>query len=395
MKKTIDDIDVLGKRVLLRVDFNVPLDDNLQIVDDTRIVAELPTIKTLLKRGARLIICSHLGRPKPGADNSKYSLLPVAKYLIKNLLNKVYFCQETVGVVAEQMANNLKNGEVLLLENVRFYTEEEDNDPIFAQSLARLADIYVNDAFGTAHRNHASIVAVAKLLPNAVGYLMSREINAISSVVDNPKRPFVAILGGAKVSDKIGLIKNVIEKCDTVLIGGGMAFTFLKAQGHSIGKSLFDAEKLDLAAEILQEAKERNVNVVLPVDFLGADSMSLTAKKVKIKGQEIPNDLMGLDIGRKTIKMFVKEIKKANSLIWNGPMGVFEIDNFSRGTLKIAKAICKFKGRAVVGGGDSIAALNKIGKADNVYHISTGGGASLKLMSGESLVGVDVIEDKD
>ena len=391
MKKTIKDIDVANKTVFLRVDFNVPLDESGMITDDTRIRVELPTIRYLLQHNAKVIICSHLGRPN-GEKNPKYSLLPVAKYLVKELLGRVFFASDCIGTEVETKAKLLKPGEVLLLENVRFYKEEENNDPIFAKKLASLADIYVDDAFGTAHRKHASNYGVAKLLPNAVGFLMGKEINAIKSVIDNPDRPLVAILGGAKVGDKIQLLNHLVEKCNTLLIGGGMAYTFLKAEGYEIGDSLVDDEKIDTAKEILQKAKENNVKIVLPVDFLCATEFSPNAKAKKFK-TSIPAGYQGLDIGPKTIKLFKKEILIANSIIWNGPLGVSEFKNFSKGTVAIAKLVLKFKGKAVIGGGDSVSAIKKVGNTDKIYHVSSGGGASLKLMAGESLPGVDVIED--
>lgn len=391
MKKTIKDIDVNGKKVLLRVDFNVPLDDDGNIMDDTRIRLEMPTIKYLLMHNAKVIICSHLGRPN-GEYNKKYSLLPVAKYLINELLGRVFFAPDCIGEEAEKKVSTLREGEVLLLENLRFYRDEEANDPIFAEKLASLADIYINDAFGTAHRKHASTYGVPKLLPNAVGFLMGKEINAINSVIENPERPLVAILGGAKVGDKITLIKNLINKCNTVLIGGGMAFTFLKAKGVNVGDSLVDIEKVDVAKEIMDEAERNGVKLVLPVDYMCATEFSPNAKAIKRNG-DIENGLQGLDIGPKTIKLFKNEIIGAKSIIWNGPLGVFEFKNFSKGTKEIAKMVIKFKGKAVVGGGDSVSAIKKVGKTDKIYHISSGGGASLKLMSGESLPGVDIIQD--
>lgn len=391
MKKTIKDIDVNNKTVFLRVDFNVPLSESGIITDDTRIRLELPTIKYLLQHNAKVVLCSHLGRPK-GEKNTKYSLLPVAKYLVKELLGRVFFVSDCVGTEVECKANHLKPGEVLLLENVRFYKEEENNDPLFAKKLAKLADIYVDDAFGTAHRKHASNYGVAKLLPNAVGFLMGKEINAIKSVVDNPEKPLVAILGGAKVSDKITLINHLLDKCNTLLIGGGMAFTFLKAQGVDVGNSLVDDSKIDVAKQIMEKAQNNGVKIVLPVDFLCAKEFSPNAKAKKFKNF-VPNDYQGLDIGPKTIKIFKSEIKKANSLIWNGPLGVFEFKNFNQGTIKIAKIVLKFRGKAVVGGGDSVSAIKKVGNTDRIYHVSSGGGASLKLMAGEVLPGVDVIED--
>jgi len=392
MKQTIKDIDVKGKKILLRVDFNVPLDENGVITDTTRIDVELPTIKYLLMQNASVIICSHLGRPD-GEVNKKYSLFPVAKYLVKQLVSRVVFANDCVGEDAVNKAKNLRLGEVLLLENVRFYKGEEENDMVFASKLASLADIYINDAFGTAHRKHASTYGVAKLLPSAVGFLMGKEITAIKGVIDNPERPLVAILGGAKVSDKLALINNFLEKCNTILIGGGMAFTFLKARGVKVGASLVDDSKIDTAKEILEKAKEKGVKIVLPVDYICAREFSPNAKGYKIKG-DIPDGLQGLDIGKATIKLFLNEIKAANSIIWNGPLGVFEFKGFSNGTNQIAKAVIKFKGKAVVGGGDSVAAINKVGNTNGIYHISSGGGASLKLMAGESLPCVEVISNK-
>lgn len=393
MKKTLNDYDFNEKTVLLRVDFNVPLDENGAIVDDTRIRQALPTIKYLLLKNARVVICSHLGRPD-GEYNEKYSLLPVAKYLVNELLGKVAFASDTVGADAFKKLGELKYGEVLLLENLRFNAGEEENDPIFAGKLASMADIFVNDAFGTAHRKHASTYGVAKLLPSCVGLLMGKEIEKISNVIENPKRPLLAILGGAKVKDKLPLLNHLVEKCDVILIGGGMAFTFLKVSGVRVGNSLVDEQSLDLAKAILDKAKRNDVKVCLPIDYLCASEFSPNAKAIKIKG-DIPDDLQGLDIGPKTIKLFKKEIKNSNCLIWNGPLGVFEFEKFSKGTKIIAKEVIKFKGKAVVGGGDSIAALNRAGNTSKIYHVSTGGGASLKLMSGENLPGVEVIEDKN
>ena len=394
MKKTIEDIDVQNKRVLLRLDLNVPLDETGHIIDDTRIKMALPTIKYLLNNGAKLIICSHLGRPK-GEYNDRYSLIPVAKKLVEMVLNKITFAKDVIGEEAKTKAMALKPGEILILENLRFYDGEEKNDPIFAKKLASLAEIYVNDAFGTAHRAHASTYGVAKLLPNAVGFLMGREINTIMDATERPIRPFVAVLGGAKISDKIYVVMNLLKKADTLLIGGGMAYTFLKAKGVKVGNSLVDDEKLELAKNILIEAEKSNVKVLLPIDHLCATVFSPNAEAVKISGEDIPDDLQGMDIGPKTINLFSREISKAKTLIWNGPMGVFEFDNFSKGTREIAKKVSKVKGKTIVGGGDSIAAINKLGKAEKIYHISTGGGASLKLLEGELLPGVEVIEDKD
>ena len=392
MKRTIQSLDVKNKRVLLRVDFNVPMEDGF-ITDDTRIIRELPTIKYLLTKGAKLIICSHLGRPK-GKVVESMSLMPVAKKLVELLpLTKIRFANDCIGKEAKAMAEKLKPGEILLLENLGFYPREEKNDPFFAKELASLAEIYVNDAFGTSHRNHASIVGVAKLLPNAVGFLMGQEVNTILDVLDNPIRPFVAILGGSKVSDKIYVVMNLISKVNAVLIGGGMAYTFLKAKGVNIGKSLVDDEKVELAKNILDEANKRGIEVFLPIDHMCAEALTPNAKPKKIKHEDIPDNLMALDIGPKTIKLFSNVIKKSSTVIWNGPMGVFEFPKFAKGTEKIAKAVSKVNGKTVVGGGDSIAAIRELKLDSKIYHISTGGGASLKLLEGEVLPGVEVIED--
>ncbi len=392
MKRTIKDIDVKGKKVFLRVDFNVPLDDSGNITDASRITKELPTIKYLIAHGARVIICTHLGRPK-GEPNPRLSTIVIAKYLVGVLHCKIKFSPTDIGDEVKKMADELQDGEVLVLENIRFYKEEEENSPIFASKLASLADIYVNDAFGTAHRKHASIYGVAKLLPNAVGFLMGNEINTITEVLEKPEHPFVAILGGAKVSDKLAVVHNLIKLCDTVLIGGGMAYTFLKAQGAKIGKSLYEEGCLEDAKAILEEAKQNNKEIILPIDHIASTILSPNATVIKIPTKDIPDSLVGLDIGKKTIKLFVKKIKQAKTIIWNGPMGVFEYEAFKRGTKKIAKAVAKNKGKTIVGGGDSIAALHALKLDKDIYHISTGGGASLKLIAGESLPGVDVISD--
>ncbi len=392
MKRTIKDIGVKGKKVFLRVDFNVPLDDSGNITDASRITKELPTIKYLIAHGARVIICTHLGRPK-GEPNPRLSTIVIAKYLVGVLHCKIKFSPTDIGDEVKKMADELQDGEILVLENIRFYKEEEENSPIFASKLASLADIYVNDAFGTAHRKHASIYGVAKLLPNAVGFLMGNEINTITEVLEKPEHPFVAILGGAKVSDKLAVVHNLIKLCDTVLIGGGMAYTFLKAQGAKIGKSLYEENCLEDAKAILEEAKQNNKEIILPVDHIASTILSPNATVIKIPTKDIPDSLVGLDIGKKTIKLFVKKIKQAKTIIWNGPMGVFEYEAFKRGTKKIAKAVAKNKGKTIVGGGDSIAALHALKLDKDIYHISTGGGASLKLIAGESLPGVDVISD--
>ncbi len=394
MKKMLTDLDLKNKRVLLRVDFNVPLDDNGYIVDDTRIYEAMPTIRYILKQGAKLIICSHLGRPN-GEYNPKYSMFPVAQQLIKYLINRVYFAVDVVGPDAMEKAKNLKPGEVLLLENLRFCKEEEADDLFFARKLASMADIYIDDAFGVVHRKHASIHRVAKMLPNAMGFLMGKEINAITSAMNNPDRPFVAILGGAKVSDKIAVIKNLLPKADTILIGGAMAFTFLKAEGYNVGTSIIDEEKLEIAKNTLDEAKTLGKTILLPVDVVCTEVYSPSARGTVYPVDKIPEDMMGLDIGPETIKLFSKVIKEAHTVIWNGPVGVFEFDSFADGTKKIAKALTKVNGTTIVGGGDTAAAIHEFGYEDYITHISTGGGASLKLLEGADLPGLDVLDDKE
>ena len=394
MKKMLTDLDLKNKRVLLRVDFNVPLDDNGYIVDDTRIYEAMPTIRYILKQGAKLIICSHLGRPN-GEYNPKYSMFPVAQQLIKYLINRVYFAVDVVGPDAMEKAKNLKPGEVLLLENLRFCKEEESDDLFFARKLASMADIYIDDAFGVVHRKHASIHRVAKMLPNAMGFLMGKEINAITNAMNNPDRPFVAILGGAKVSDKIAVIKNLLPKADTILIGGAMAFTFLKAEGYDVGTSIIDEEKLEIAKNTLDEAKALGKTILLPVDVVCTEVYSPSARGTVYPVDKIPEDMMGLDIGPETIKLFSKVIKEAHTVIWNGPVGVCEFDSFADGTKKIAKALTKVNGTTIVGGGDTAAAIHEFGYEDYITHISTGGGASLKLLEGADLPGLDVLDDKE
>ena len=396
MKKTIEDLgDISGKRVLVRVDFNVPLDDDGNITDTTRIERSLPTIKYLLSQGARLVLCSHLGRPK-GEKKESLSLLPVAKELMNSLpLTKIKFSFQTIGEKVEQATHELKNGEILLLENVRFHKEEEKNDPLFAKKLARLADIYVNDAFGTAHRKHASTAGVARLLPNAMGFLMGREVNTILNVLENAKRPFVAVLGGAKVADKIYVVLNMLKRVDIMIIGGGMAYTFLAAKGYKVGGSLVEEDKIDLAREILEEAERSKIPVILPVDHKCGTSFSGAVKEQIVRKTDIPDHLIGMDLGPKTIKIFKKYIRRARTIIWNGPMGVFEFDNFSEGTEEIAKAVAKVKGVSVVGGGDSVASIRLLDLEEQITHISTGGGASIKLLEGELLPGIEVIENRN
>ena len=393
-KKTIEDINVTGKRVLVRVDFNVPLTEDGQVSDDKRIVAALPTIKYLLDHKAKVILCSHLGRPK-GAPDPKYSLAPVGARLSELLPEtNIWFAEDTIGDSAKAAIDDMKDGEIVLLENVRFYKEETDNDPEFAKKLAALADVYVSDAFGTVHRAHASTAGVASYLPAVAGFLIGKELGVMGKALENPERPFVAILGGAKVSDKIGVIKNLLSKCDSLIIGGGMAYTFLKAQGYEIGKSLLDADSIDLAKELMAEAKAKGVNLLLPVDTVVADKFDAEANKMTVDSDKIPADWEGMDIGEKTIALFSKVIVEAKTVIWNGPMGVFEFPAFAEGTKKIAEACANCKGTTIIGGGDSASAVKKLGYADKMTHISTGGGASLEFLEGKTLPGVAVLNDK-
>ncbi|HOJ48570.1 MAG TPA: phosphoglycerate kinase [Bacillota bacterium] len=392
-KKSIEDIDVSGKKVLVRCDFNVPLEDG-RITDDNRIVGALPTIKYLLAHKAKVILCSHLGRPK-GEFNMKYTLAPVAKRLSELLGIEVTLANDVIGEDAVAKAAALKEGEVLLLENVRFHKEEEKNDPEFAKKLASLAEIYVNDAFGTAHRAHASTAGVADYLPAVCGYLIQKEISVMGKALSDPKRPFVAILGGAKVSDKIGVINNLIEKVDTLIIGGGMSYTFEKAMGGNIGKSLCEADKLDLAKEMLEKAKSKGVKFLLPTDTVCAKEFSNDAEQKVFPTNAIPEDYMGLDIGPETIKAFSEALKGAGTIVWNGPMGVFEFDNFAKGTKAIAEAVAASGAISIIGGGDSAAAVEKFGLADKITHISTGGGASLEFLEGLVLPGIACLNDKN
>ena len=391
-KKTVEDIAVAGKKVLVRCDFNVPMADG-EITDTKRIREALPTIQYLLAQGAKVILCSHLGRPK-GEFNMKYSLAPVASKLSELLGVEVKMATDVIGVSAKSMAANLKAGEVMLLENVRFHKEEEKNDPAFSKELASMAELYVNDAFGTAHRAHASTAGVADYLPAVCGYLIQKEITIMGSALENPKRPFVAILGGAKVSDKIGVINNLLEKVDTLIIGGAMAYTFVKALGGSIGSSRYEADKLDFAGELLEKAMEYGVRFILPFETIAADSFSADAEPVPVKTRNIPEGMMGLDIGPKTIEVFSKAINGAGTIIWNGPMGVSEWDNFAYGTRAVAEAVANSGAISIIGGGDSAAAVEKLGFADQMTHISTGGGASLEFLEGLELPGIACLMDK-
>ena len=391
-KKTIEDINVSGKKVLVRCDFNVPLDGS-KITDENRIIGALPTIKYLVSQNAKVILCSHLGRPK-GEFNMKYTLAPVAARLSELLGKNVALAADVVGEDAKAKAAALKDGDVMLLENVRFHKEEEKNVPEFAKELASLAEIYVNDAFGTAHRAHASTAGVADYLPAVCGYLIQKEIQIMGKALEAPVRPFVAILGGAKVSDKIGVINNLLEKVDTLIIGGGMAYTFAKAQGGNIGKSLCEEEKLTLASELIEKAKAKGVKLLLPIDTVCAKEFANDAAQSVFKTCEIPDDFMGLDIGPETTKVFAEAVKGAGTVIWNGPMGVFEFDNFAVGTKAIAEAVASSGAISIIGGGDSAAAVEKFGYADKITHISTGGGASLEFLEGIELPGIACLNNK-
>lgn len=393
-KKTIEDIDVKGKNVLARCDFNVPLKDG-EITNDKRIVAALPTIKYLMEHGAKVILCSHLGRPK-GEYKPEFSLAPVAKRLSEYLGVEVKLAEdaEVVGPNAKAMAAELKDGEVMLLENVRYRAEETKNEENFSKELASLADIFVNDAFGTAHRAHCSTTGVASYLPAVCGYLIQKEIKFMGGALANPKRPLVAILGGAKVSDKIGVIENLIDKCDTIIIGGGMAYTFMKYLGHNIGTSLLEADWVEKAGEMMKKAEDKGVKFLIPVDNkVGKEYDENTEAKI-VSSDDIPDGWMGLDIGPKTQEVFADAIKGAGTVIWNGPMGVSEWDNFAAGTISVAKAVADSGAISIIGGGDSVAAVTKLGFADKMSHISTGGGASLEFLEGKDLPGICALQDK-
>ena len=399
-KLSIRDLSLNNHRVLMRVDFNVPLEDG-RVIDDTRIRETLPTIEYALRHGARLVLVSHLGRPK-GKRNLAFSLKPAAERL-RMLLDKelargenVGFCPECIGPEAEEMAGKLEQGQTLLLENLRFHPEEEANDPKFAKQLAGLADYYVNDAFGTAHRAHASTVGVTTFVQkSAAGLLMEKELQYLGKVLRHPERPFIAILGGAKVSDKIGVIRNLLDKVDVLIIGGGMAYTFLKAQGEPVGKSLVEEDKVELARELLKEAKKHKLKFLLPTDHVVAEKIDVNAIVRTVPSGGIPDNMMALDIGPKTVEAFTEEIGRARTIVWNGPMGVFEVSPFAKGTFKIAQAVAENVGAtSIVGGGDSVSAVNAAGVADKITHISTGGGASLEFLEGKKLPGVEALTDK-
>lgn len=391
-KKTVRDLDVAGKKVLVRVDFNVPLNDKGEITDDTRITASLPTIQYLLEQKAAVILMAHLGRPK-GQVKPELSLAPVAKHLGKLLGKKILFAPDCVGEAAQAAASKLKPGNILLLENLRFHKEEEKNDMEFAEKLASLADLYVNDGFGVSHRAHASVEGVTHFLPAAAGFLLEKEIQYVGQAVTNPLHPFVAIIGGAKVSDKIGVISNLLDKVDTLLIGGGMANTFLAAQGYKMGKSLVEEDKLDLAKELLAKAKKNKVNMLLPTDLVMAAAFAPDAEHVTEKVKNLNQAYMALDIGAETSKAYAEALADAKMIVWNGPMGVFEMDAFCKGTEAVAKAVAKSRATSIVGGGDSVAAIEKLGLAKRITHISTGGGASLEYLEGKVLPGVAALDD--
>ena len=393
-KKTIRDIDLKGKKVFVRCDFNVPMNEEREITDNTRIVAALPTIKYLLEQKCKIILASHLGRPK-GEVKPEYSLAPVAKELSRLLNKEVIMAKDVIGEDAKQKAENLKPGQIMLLENVRFHREETDNNPEFAKQLASMAEIYVNDAFGAAHRAHASTAGVAEYLPAVSGFLIEKELKFLGKALNNPERPFVAILGGAKVSDKIGVIDSLLEKVDTLIIGGGMAYTFFKAQGYEVGNSLCELDKLDLAREAMEKAKNKGVKLILPVDTKVGKEFKPDTESKTVAWTEIPADWEGFDIGKETIKMFTEELKKAKTVVWNGPLGLFEFPQFAIGTNAIAKVLSEIDATTIIGGGDSAAAVEKAGLADKMTHISTGGGASLEFLEGKKLPGIEALLDKE
>ena len=393
-KKTVRDIDVKGKKVLVRCDFNVPLDENFNITDNRRIVGALPTIKYLLDNECKVILCSHLGRPK-GQVKKEFSLAPVAKELSRLLGKEVKLAEDIIGPSAKELTSNMKDGEIVLLENVRFDAREEANDPEFAKELASMAEIYVNDAFGTSHRAHSSTAGVASYLPAVAGFLMEKEINFLGTTLENPERPFMAILGGKKVSDKIGVIDSLLEKVDTLIIGGGMAYTFFKAMGYNVGNSICELDKLDLATSLMEKAKAKGVKLMLPIDTKVGKEFKEDTESKTVSYKEIPDGWEGFDIGAETIKMYEEELSKAKTVIWNGPVGLFEFDQFAIGTNSIAKFLGSMKDvTTIIGGGDSAAAIEKLGIGDKFTHISTGGGASLEFLEGKKLPGVECLLDK-
>jgi phosphoglycerate kinase len=390
--KTIKDFDFKGKKALVRVDFNVPLKNGV-ITDDTRIQAALPTLEFILgQEGSSLLLMSHLGRPK-GKPSEEFSLKPVADHLAKLMGRKVIMASDTVGPGATAAAANLKPGEILVLENTRFQDEEEKNDPAFSEKLASLGDVYVNDAFGTAHRAHASTEGITRYIPGYAGFLIEKECRFFDSIMENPEKPFVAIIGGAKVSSKIGVLESLLPKCTSLIIGGGMAYTFLKVQGHGIGKSLFEEDYAKTAESLLKKAAESGVEIILPLDHVVAQEFSETAKPQPVDSVDVPEGMIAMDVGPKTIDLISKRIKEARSVVWNGPLGVFEFDAFAKGTLQVAEFVADCTGTTVVGGGDSVAAVNKFGLAEKIDHVSTGGGASLEFLEGKILPGIAVLRD--
>ncbi|ACA43599.1 phosphoglycerate kinase [Clostridium botulinum] len=394
-KKSIEDIDVKGKKVLVRCDFNVPLNEG-KITDENRLVGALPTIKYLMGKGAKIILCSHMGKPK-GEPKKELSLLPVAKRLSEMLNKEVIFADDdnVVGENAKRAVEDMKDGDVVLLQNTRYRKEETKNEEVFSKELASLADVFVNDAFGTAHRAHCSTVGVTNYLKEAAcGYLIQKELKFLGNAVEKPERPFVAILGGAKVSDKINVINNLLDKVDTLIIGGGMGYTFLKAQGYTIGNSLVEEDKVEYSKEMIDKAKEKGVNLLLPIDNVVADKFDKDASPVVTEDQNIGEGYMGLDIGPKTAKIYSDAIKSAKTVVWNGPMGVFEFKSFANGTIEVAKAMADSDAVTIIGGGDSAAAVNILGFGDKMTHISTGGGASLEFLEGKELPGIAALNDK-
>ncbi len=392
-KKTIKDIDLKGKKVFVRCDFNVPMDEDKNITDNARILGAMPTIKYLLENNCAIILASHLGRPK-GEFKEEYSLKPVAKELAKLLEKEIIMASDVIGEDAKTKAKNLKQGEILLLENVRFHREETDNDEVFAKELANMADIYVNDAFGAAHRAHSSTAGIAKFIPAVAGFLIEKELNFLGKTLENPERPFVAILGGAKVSDKIGVIDSLLEKVDTLIIGGGMAYTFFKAQGYEVGNSICEIDKLELARDLMEKAKRKGVKFMLPVDTRVGKEFDVNTESKTVKYTEIPSDWEGFDIGEETIKIFSEEVKNAKTVIWNGPVGLFEFPQFAIGTNAIAKVLSEIDATTIIGGGDSAAAVKIAGLEKKMTHISTGGGASLEFLEGKKLPGIECLNNK-
>jgi phosphoglycerate kinase len=392
-KKTIRDVDLHGKRVIIRVDFNVPLNSEGRITDDTRIRAALPTIEHVMSQDTKLVLMSHLGRPK-GQVKEDLRLEPVGKRLSELLGKEVIVCRDSIGEETQKIISGMQNGDVAILENLRFHKEEEANDPKFAEGLAAYADIYVNDAFGTAHRAHASTEGIAKLLPAYAGFLMEKEINFLGKLLYSPDHPYIAIIGGAKVSTKIGVLDKLIDRVEVLIIGGGMCYTFLKAKGFEVGNSLVETDKVNLAFQLIKKADEKKIKLLLPLDHVIAEKVEEDARVRLVDTNAIPVGMIGLDIGPKSVRAFKKEMKNGKTLLWNGPMGVFEIEKFSKGTRQIARALASSKGTTVVGGGDSVAAVNSARLADRITHVSTGGGASLEFLEGKELPGVVALLDK-